>query len=163
MVVIMKPDASPEDIQYVVRRSHSLGLKTHLSRQDARTFIGLVGDLRGLDPGVLAGLRGVERVQALTKPFRLASLEFRSAPTIVRIRDVEIGGAAVVTMAGPCSVETEAQILETARGVRDAGARLFRGGAFKPRSSPYSFQGLAEAGLELLARARDETGLPIVT
>lgn len=159
----MKPGANAKDVDYVVRRARSLGLKTHLSAQNGHTLIGLTGDLKGLNPNVLTGLRGVECVRPMSRPFQLASKEFRPEPTTVTVRDVVIGGSEVVMMAGPCSVETPESMMKTAQGVKEAGARLFRGGAFKPRSSPYSFQGLAEEGLRILADIRAETGMPIVT
>jgi 3-deoxy-7-phosphoheptulonate synthase len=163
MVIVMQSGASDKDIDYVIRRARSLGLKTHVSAQNGHTLIGLSGDLKGLNPDAITGLRGVECVRPMSRPYRLASKEFKSEPTTVKVRDVVIGGNEVVVMAGPCSVETPESMLRTAKGVKEAGARLFRGGAFKPRSSPYSFQGLAEEGLKILAAVRDETGLPIVT
>ncbi len=163
MVIVMRPGASQRDIDYVVRRAQSLGLRAHTSAQHGQTLIGLTGDLKGLDPGSLTGLHGVEQVRAMTRPFRLASREFNSGRTVVAVRGREVGGDGVVIMAGPCSVETREQIVRTATGCAGAGATFFRGGAFKPRSSPYAFQGLAEQGLELLAEARERTGMPIVT
>ncbi len=163
MVIVMKPQATEADVDYVIRRASSLGLKAHVSRQNGRTLIGLLGDTRGLDLGVLAGLRGVERVSAMTRPYRLASKEFKPEPTVVTVRDCVVGAERIVVMAGPCSVETPERLGEAARCVRAAGGVMLRGGAFKPRSSPYSFQGLAEKGLQLLAEAREATGLPIVT
>ncbi len=163
MVIVMKPEATEADIKYVIRRATSLGLKTHVSQQNGSTLIGLLGDLRGLDLEVLAGLRGVERVSAMTRPYRLASIEFKPEPTVVKIRDCVVGGERVVVAAGPCSVETRERLNAAATCVREAGGSMLRGGAFKPRSSPYSFQGLAEEGLKLLADAREATGLPIVT
>ncbi len=163
MVIVMKPQATEADINYIIRRATSLGLKTHVSRQNGSTLIGLLGDLRGLNLEVLAGLRGVERVSTLTRPYHLASKEFKSEPTVVNVRDCVVGGARVVVAAGPCSVETRERLHTAAACVREAGGSMLRGGAFKPRSSPYSFQGLAEDGLKLLAEAREATGLPIVT
>jgi 3-deoxy-7-phosphoheptulonate synthase len=163
VVIVMKPDAAERDTDYVIRRARSLGLETHASVQDGRTVVGITGDVQGLGPTALGGLRGVDCVRPMKQPFRLACRDFRSDPTTVRVRDVVVGGPEVVLIAGPCSVETRERLLRTARGVKAAGARLLRGGAFKPRSSPYSFQGLAERGLEILAEVREETGLPIVT
>ncbi len=163
MVIVMKPGASERDTDYVVRRARSLGLKTHISLQNGHTLIGLTGDVKGLNPNVLTMLRGVEQVRPMSRPFRLASKEFRSEPSTVDVRGRVIGGTELVIMAGPCSVETPESVIKIAKGAKKAGATLFRGGAFKPRSSPYSFQGLAEEGLKILAAAREETGLPIVT
>ncbi len=163
MVIAMKPEASEEDIQYVIRRVRSLGLEPHVSCQNGQTLIGLAGDLHALDPDAFAGLAGVERAQLLSKPFRLASREFRSQSTVIPVKDLRIGGKQIIVMAGPCSVETTTQMAETAKAIRKSGAGMLRGGAFKPRSSPYCFQGLAEEGLEILAAARQETGLSIVT
>lgn len=163
MVIVMQAGASQKDIEYVVRRANSLGLRTHLSDDNGNVIIGLLGDLRAIDPEALEGLRGVERVINLERPFRLASLDYRSERTIVRLGDLEIGGDQVIVMAGPCSVEGRESLLEIARDVRAAGAQLLRGGAFKPRTSPYSFQGMGEEGLQILAEAREETGLRIIT
>lgn len=163
MIITMRREASSRDIEYVVHRTHSLGLKTHLTVQDQQTLIGVVGDLHGLDVDALAGLRGVEKIQPLNHPYRLASREFKKRRTIVSVDGVEIGAERVVTMAGPCAVETHEQVLQTAQAVKAAGARMLRGGAFKPRTSPYSFHGLADEGLKILADVREKTGLPIVT
>jgi 3-deoxy-7-phosphoheptulonate synthase len=163
MLVVMSPQASDADVNYVVRRARSLGLKAHLSRQNSHTLIGLLGDFHGLSLEALAGLRGVEEVRPTAQAFRLASREFRPDCTLVTVRDVVIGEPRLAICAGPCSVESADQVLRIAELVRQAGGRLLRGGAFKPRSSPYSFQGLAEAGLEHLAKAREVTGLAVVT
>lgn len=163
MLVVMRPDASAADIDYVVRRAGSLGLKAHLTRQHDQTVIGLMGDVRGLPVDALAGLHGVDRVQPVTHPFRLASRDARPGPTVVAVRDRMVGGEAIAVIAGPCSVETRERLLDVAVRLKAAGATMLRGGAYKPRTSPYSFQGIGESGLELLVEARDLTGLPIVT
>ena len=163
MLVVMEPEASEADVDYVVRRARSLGLKAHLSHQNSHTVIGLLGDFRGLNVQVLAGLHGVEEVRQTAQAFRLASREFKPDPTMVTVRDVVFGEGRLAVCAGPCSVESGDQVMRIAGLVREAGGRLLRGGAFKPRSSPYSFQGLAEAGLEHLAKAREATGLAVVT
>jgi 3-deoxy-7-phosphoheptulonate synthase len=163
MIIMMNPDAKTKDIEYVTRRAESLGLRVHISRQDNRTLIGLHGELGSLDMNAFSGLRGVEKIQPLSRPFRLASREFKQSDTLIRIRDCEFGGPEVVTIAGPCSVEGRDQILRTAEAVKEAGGRMLRGGAFKPRSSPYSWQGLGDEGLRLLDEARSATGLAIVT
>lgn len=163
MIVVMKPDAKRENIDYVLRRVRSLGLKDHVSSQEGQTLIGLLGDLRGIEASSLESLPGVERIEEPKQPYRLASREFRSAKTIVQIGDCQIGGEKLVMMGGPCSVESQQQIMTTAESVSASGAVFLRGGAFKPRSSPYSFAGLAEEGLQILAAAREKTGLLIVT
>jgi len=163
MLVVMEAEARAEDIEHVAKRARGLGLRTHVSAQGSQTLIGLLGDVHGLPSEVFAGLRGVEKIQRSEQPFRLASRDFRETDTVIDVAGCEVGGDRVVTMAGPCSVESADQIMETARAVEKAGAQMLRGGAFKPRTSPYSWQGLAEEGLEILAAAREETGLRIVT
>ena len=164
MIVVMAEQASEEEIEAVQRIVDEAGFQTHRSADRAGTALGVLGE--GSKEGVAAlviGMPGVARIMPVDVPYILASTEGRHEPTTVEIRGVPVGGGHFAVIAGPCSVEDETQILETARGVKAAGARLLRGGAFKPRSSPYSFQGLGEAGLRLLARAREETGLGIVT
>ncbi len=163
MIIVMKKDANKDDILYVIVRVESLGLKTHTSKADEQTLISVLGDLRALPIHALTGLRGVDRVLETRHPYRLASLEFKGERTIISIGNSHIGGENIIIMAGPCAVETQSQLMETAWRVREAGAHFLRGGAFKPRSSPYSFQGLGEDGLKLLAQARKETGLGIIT
>ncbi|OGO25502.1 MAG: 3-deoxy-7-phosphoheptulonate synthase [Chloroflexi bacterium RBG_16_52_11] len=163
MIIIMQHGSSQKDIDYVVSRAQSLGLATHVSQDQGQTFINLIGDLRAIYPSALSGLHGVERVVTLDQPFRLASKDFKSERTVVTVGDIAIGSEQVVVIAGPCAVETREQLMRTARAVKDAGAQMLRGGAFKPRTSPYSFQGLGEEGLKILAEAREVTGLYIVT
>ncbi len=163
MVIIMKTGATEKDIDYVVRRAGSLGLRTHVTKDNGHVVVGLLGDLRAIQPSALSGLRGVERVISTDRPYRLASLEYRPEPTVIELGDLAIGGGDVTIMAGPCSVESRDQILSTAEIVRQAGGHLLRGGAFKPRTSPYSFQGMGEDGLKILAEAREATGLRIIT
>jgi len=139
------------------------GFKAHLSAGAERTIIGLIGDDRPLDKQLYEVLPGVEKAMAVLKPFKLASREFSAADTLVTVKGVSIGGTQVVLMAGPCAVESRGQLLETAHAVKAAGAQMLRGGAFKPRSSPYSFQGLGEDALKILAEAREQTGLPVIT
>jgi len=164
MIIVMKANAPEEQIAEVCRRVEGLGFRPHLSRGEVRTIIGCVGDERG-KPRLqsLELLPGVESVVPILQPFKLASREVRPEKTIVRVGDLAIGGERLCIMAGPCSVESEEQILASAMAVREAGATVLRGGAFKPRTSPYAFQGLEEEGLKLLARAREVTGLKIVT
>lgn len=163
MIIVMKASATENDIEYVVGRASSLGLQTHVSFNGEQTLISLLGDVQPVSPVALIGLRGVERVIPLRRPHRLASREFKPNPTIISLNGWRIGSDQLIVMAGPCAVESRGQLLETAWAVKEAGAHLLRGGAFKPRTSPYSFQGLGESGLKLLAEARQETGLAIIT
>jgi 3-deoxy-7-phosphoheptulonate synthase len=163
MIVIMKMKASEADIDAVITRVKTQGLKPHLSRGEERTIIGLIGDERKLDEGSLSRMNGVDRVVRVLRPFKLASRDFHPEDSIITINGHEVGANKVIIMAGPCSVESRDQLIETAVAVKAAGAHLLRGGAFKPRTSPYSFQGLGEEGLKILAEARQETGLYVVT
>ncbi len=163
MIILMKPGAGSEDVAYIVGRAKSLGLDTHVSRDGDRARIQLLGDTSAIEPAAISGMRGVDRIVAAEQPFRLASRQFHPDRTLVNVGPVVFGGDGVVAIAGPCSVETRQQVLEVARGVKEGGAHMLRGGAFKPRTSPYSFQGLGEEGLKYLAEARQETGLPVVT
>lgn len=163
MIVIMKQGATRAQIANVTARVEGLGCRVHLSEGEERTIIGVIGNGRPLDRAPLERMDGVERTVPILRPFKLASREFHPQDTVVKVNGVSIGGQQVVVMAGPCAVESREQILETARAVKEAGGLVLRGGAFKPRTSPYSFQGMGEEGLRLLAQARDETGLPIVT
>ena len=138
-------------------------LQAHLSQGEERTIIGAIGDGRPVDKALFLHLPGVDRVVPISRPYKLASREFSSTPSIFPINGMDIGGEEIVIMAGPCSVESRTQLLETAYAVKEAGGHALRGGAFKPRTSPYSFQGLGEEGLEIMAEARELTGLPIVT
>ena len=164
MIIVLKAGTQESDIQDVCRRVETLGLRPHVSRGEQRTLIGAIGDDRF--KARLSGLAALECVESLVpilQPFKLASREVRAADTVVTVHGVAVGGGRLAVMAGPCSVESRAQLLSVAEGVRAAGAHVLRGGAFKPRTSPYAFQGLEEEGLELLAEARKQTGLPVVT
>jgi 3-deoxy-7-phosphoheptulonate synthase len=164
MIIVMKSGAPEEDLQRVIHTIEELGYQSHVIRGTQRSVVGAVGDERGKARlQSLEALPGVESVVPILQPFKLASREFKPSSTVVKVGDVDIGGDSLVVIAGPCSVETEDQILETAKTVKEAGASILRGGAFKPRTSPYAFQGLGEEGLRLLAAAREETGLAIVT
>jgi 3-deoxy-7-phosphoheptulonate synthase len=163
MIIIMKMGASPQEIDSLVQRVEGLGFQTHLSQGEERTIIGVIGDERPVDKDSLARMRGVERIVPVLRPFKLASRDFQPDDTVFELNGHSIGGQKVIVMAGPCAVESREQIIETAHAVRDAGAHLLRGGAFKPRTSPYSFQGLGEEGLRYLAEAREASGLAIVT
>ncbi len=163
MIVIMKAQAQMRDISAVISRIEDAGYKVHLSEGDERTIVGVIGDGRPLDRDQLERMPGVERCVPVLKPFKLASRDFKPNDTTFPIGNHMVGNKEIVLMAGPCSVESRSQILETAHAVKEAGAHILRGGAFKPRSSPYAFQGLGEEGLKYLAEAREQTGLPIVT
>ncbi len=165
MIIVMKKGASEQQLIEVENRIKELGYQPHIIHGETRNVIGAVGDERG--KSILQSLEsmdGVENVVPILKPYKLASREVKPEPSAIEIAPgLEIGGERLIVMAGPCSVESEEQILETAHAVKAAGATVLRGGAFKPRTSPYSFQGMEEDGLKLLATAREATGLPIVT
>ncbi len=163
MIIVMNARATPADVDHVVDRVKELGLKAHLSQGVERTIIGVIGDERLLKKEQFSLLPFVEDVIPILKPYKLASREFRRENTVVDVAGVKFGNGHLAVIAGPCSVESEEQLLTTARAVKEAGAGLLRGGAYKPRTSPYAFQGLGEEGLRLLAVARRETGMGIVT
>jgi 3-deoxy-7-phosphoheptulonate synthase len=163
VIIVMSHSATKAEIDAVVDRVNEIGLKSELSRGEERTLVGVIGGNAFAYKDAFSHLGGIHEIIPITKPFKLASREFRRADTVVEVGDVKIGGDEVVIMAGPCSVEGEEMLLETARHVAAQGARLLRGGAFKPRTSPYSFQGLGESALKMMAAARDETGLKVVT
>lgn len=164
MLVVMQHGATEEQIRRVVDTIEELGYGARAIPGAQRTAVGLVGNDGRVDASRLAALPGVKEIIHVSQPYKQVSREWKDEPTIIRLPGgVTIGGDEVVVMAGPCSVESEEQILEAARRVRDAGGVILRGGAFKPRTSPYSFQGLGERGLELLAKAREATGLLTVT
>ena len=164
MIIIMNRGSSREDVNAVVQRVEKLGLGAHLSEGEEVTIIGVVGSpLPDELQGTLEALPTVERVVRVSKRFKLVGWDFHPQPTVFDVGGVTIGGNDVVVIAGPCSVETEEQTLSTARAVKDAGASILRGGAYKPRTSPYEFRGLGLRGLEILAMAREETGMPIIT
>jgi 3-deoxy-7-phosphoheptulonate synthase len=163
MIIIMKMGASQEEIQGVIHRVESVGYRTHLSQGEERTIIGVIGDERPLDKEGLGRMLGVERIVPILRPFKLASRDFHPSDSVFQINGHSIGSQKIIVMAGPCAVESREQIIETAFKVKEAGAHLLRGGAFKPRTSPYSFQGLGEEGLQYLADAREASGLAVVT
>ena len=164
MIIVLRAGASDEEVEDVCRRIVAMGYAPHTIRGTLRTVVGAIGDDRGKERlRALESLECVEAVTPILQPYKLASREVRHDPTEVRVGDVTIGGKTIVVMAGPCSVESRSQLLETAERVKAAGAHVLRGGAFKPRTSPYAFQGLEEEGLKLLAEARRESGLPVVT
>ncbi len=163
MIVVMKIDSGEKEINGLLERLTKEGFTGHLSRGVERTVIGVVGRTYPELRDMLELLPGVEEVIPITKPYKLSSKEFQPQDTTIKVGDLNIGGEEVVVIAGPCAVETEEQVLETAHAVKAAGANILRGGAFKPSTSPYGFRGLGEDGLKILARAREETGLPIIT
>ncbi len=163
MLIIMKTGASQSEIKSVVARIEAQGLNAHLSQGEERTIIGAVGDGRVVNRDQFVLMDGVDRVVPISRPFKLASREFSPQDSIFPLNGLDISPGQIVIIAGPCSVESREQILEVAHAVKEAGAHALRGGAFKPRTSPYSFQGLGEEGLKYLAEARQQTGLPIVT
>ena len=163
MIIVLKAKATQKDIKLVAEKIKKMGLKTHISRGVERIIIGAIGDEALLKEDQLKAMPIVEKVLPIMKPYKLVSREFKKENTIIKVGNVKIGTDQIIVMAGPCAIESEKQIIETAKTVKKAGAKLLRGGAFKPRTSPYSFQGMGEQGLRLLAKARKITGLPIVT
>lgn len=165
MIIVMKAGAAKKDKEEVLKRIRELGYKPHVIHGATRDVIGAVGDERGkLVLHSLESMHGVESVVPILQPYKLASKEVKKESSVIPVSEtLAIGGREIVVMAGPCSVESGEQIIETALAVKEAGAQILRGGAFKPRTSPYSFQGLEEEGLKLLARAREVSGLPFVT
>lgn len=163
MLIIMKTDADENQIKTVVQRVEDMGLRAHLSQGEERTIIGAIGDGRPVMKDQFLYMPGVDRIVPITRPFKLASREFSPQDSVFPLDGVDIGGKGIVIIAGPCAVENRGQLLETAHAVKEAGAHALRGGAYKPRTSPYSFQGLGEEGLKILAEAREETGLPVIT
>jgi len=163
MIVVMKRHATEEMIQRMVKRVEELGLKAHVIVGTERTVIAAIGDKRSGEKETLEACDDVEKVVPILAPYKVASLETKPEPSVVTSLGFAAGGPSIGVIAGPCSVESEAQILTSAQAVKDAGATALRGGAFKPRTSPYAFQGMKEDGLKLLAAARDATGLAIVT
>ncbi|MBP9020522.1 MAG: 3-deoxy-7-phosphoheptulonate synthase [Syntrophobacterales bacterium] len=164
MVIVMKRNATEKQVEQVIAWIESVGYAAHPSRGVERTIIGAVGDSR--DKAQLKSIEhlpGVEKVVPILKPYKLASREAREGNTVVRVGDAEIGGSEFVVIAGPCSIESEEQLMESAYVVKKGGAQVLRGGAYKPRTSPYSFQGMEEEGLKLLKSVRERTGLPVVT
>jgi 3-deoxy-7-phosphoheptulonate synthase len=164
MIVVMRPTANKQQISAVVERIESIdGLAAHLSQGEERTIIGVVGSLPPTLDETLEVFDGVEKIVRVSSKIKLANWEFHPRKTKIKILDFEIGGDEITVIAGPCSVESEEQTMATARAVRAAGAKMLRGGAFKPRTSPYEFRGLGKRGLEILAQAREETGLGVIT
>lgn len=163
MIIVTRKGVTQEQLDHIRERVEAEGLRTHVSRGEQRTIVGCVGDEERLQNVPLLSLPGVEAVHAVLKPYKLASREFAASPTEVPLGEAALGGSEVAVIAGPCSVEGLDMLRGTAAHVASRGARALRGGAFKPRTSPYAFRGLGEKGLEMLAQVRGETGLPVVT
>ena len=163
MIIITRKGITSEELNHIRERVESLGLEAHVSIGETRTIIGCIGDEDRLRSVPLLALPGVEAVHEVTKPYKLASKDFAASQTMIELGETKVGGDEVVVVAGPCTVESLEMLRATADAVKRAGARGLRGGAFKPRSSPYSFQGLEQAGLEHLEEVRSRTGLPVVT
>jgi 3-deoxy-7-phosphoheptulonate synthase len=163
MMIVMRDGSSDEQVQAVIDKLHEVGAEAHLSRGEFKTIIGAIGDRERISLIPFEALNGVDSVVPIMKPYKLVSREFQQEYSVVKVGPTEFGGESFVVIAGPCAVESEEQMVATAKAARAAGAGMLRGGAFKPRTSPYSFQGMGEEGLKLLALAREETGLPVVT
>ena len=164
MIVEMRKGAPQDEVNGVIQRARSFNLDIQLNQGTDKTVVAILGSNTGqLSTDLFAVLPGVEQVVRIMKPYKLASREFQPHDTVFSVNGIEIGGKGIVVMAGPCAVENEQQLMEAARIVKKSGARILRGGAFKPRTSPFSFQGMEKAGLELLARAREQVGLAVVT
>lgn len=163
MIIVLRPDATESQIKHLVGKVKSLGLKPLISKGIERTIIGVIGEEDILRVQPLEVFPGVEKVMPILAPYKLVSREFRHENTIVNVNGVKVGGKKIVVMAGPCSVETRELLIQIAKSVKKSGAAILRGGAFKPRTSPYSFQGLGEEGLKYLKEARVKTGLPVIT
>lgn len=162
-MVIMRANASEAEVANVVAYVEKNGLNAHLSRGAERTVIGVVGDIRRVSKETFELMDGVDSVMRISRPYKITSREFQPEKTIFNVNGVKVGSDEILIIAGPCSVESREQMLEIAQAVKEAGGHALRGGAFKPRTSPYAFQGMGEAGLEILAEARELTGLPVVT
>jgi 3-deoxy-7-phosphoheptulonate synthase len=164
MIIVLRSGSGDAEVEAVCRRITEMGYAPHVIRGEFKTVVAAVGEERGRpDLRLLEAMETVESVMPVQQPFKLASREVRSEPSAVQVNGIAVGGPAVVVMAGPCSVESAPQMREVAEAVKEAGARILRGGAYKPRTSPYAFQGLKEEGLQYLAEARKRTGLPVVT
>jgi 3-deoxy-7-phosphoheptulonate synthase len=163
MIIVLKTGATEEQIKHVADKLTEYGFQTHISKGTERTIIGAIGDERALRDKPLSAFPGVEKVLPIVKPYKLVSNDFKQEPTIIDIKGIKIGGGNLAVMAGPCSVENRDMLMAIASRVRKAGANILRGGAFKPRSSPYAFQGLGVEGLKYLREAADENGMLVVT
>ncbi len=162
MIIVMKPSSTQEHIQAVIERIEKAGLSPHLSQGSQVTIIGVIGDKTQLRDGYLSSLTGVEKIVSVTESYKLANKKFQPEPSVIKIGDLEIGGKDIIVMGGPCAIEDKEQLMESAKAVKNGGGHVLRGGAYKPRTSPYAFQGLEEEGLRYMAEARDKTGLKTV-
>jgi 3-deoxy-7-phosphoheptulonate synthase len=162
MMIIMQANATPQQVEHVIEHIKAAGLAVHLSQGVEATIIGAIGETHNLPTEQFEVLEGVETVKRITQPYKLASRQFHPENSVFPLDGFSVGGDEIALIAGPCSVESRSQIIETAHAVKEAGANALRGGVFKPRTSPYAFQGLGEEGLEYMAEAREQTGLPIV-
>src|SRR5262245_29254473 len=160
MIIVLRPNSSQEQIDHILERIQELGFKPHLSQGELRTIIGVIGDENKLQADPLAAIPGVEQVLPILKPFKLASREFLQQESAVQVGGVRVGGGALAMIAGPCAVESAEVLDGIAKRVKEAGANILRGGAFKPRTSPYSFQGLGETGLKILRDVGQKYGMP---
>ncbi len=164
MIIVLRPNATEEQIKHICDKLEQLGVKLNISKGVERTVIGAIGSEDALRAHPIEAFPGVEEVLPILKPYKLASREFKSENSIIKInKDISIGDKKIIIMAGPCSIENKEMMIETGQQVKDAGALVVRGGAFKPRTSPYDFQGMGEEGLKILAEVREKTGLPVVT
>ncbi len=163
MIIVLRPQTSQEQLDHILKRIDELGFKAHLSKGELRTIIGVIGDENKLQAEPLAAIPGVEQVLPILKPFKLASREFHKEDSVIHVGKVKVGGGSLAMIAGPCAIEGEAILDDIAGKVKAAGANILRGGAFKPRTSPYSFQGMGEAGLKILRQIGDKHQMPVVT
>lgn len=163
MIIVFKQNAKESEVKRVLDKVEKLGLKTHISQGEETLIVGLVGDTTRVDPKRIEVEESVERIMKVSEPYKLANRAFHPEDSVIDVAGIPVGGKALTLIAGPCSVESKEQVLEVARRVKASGANLLRGGAFKPRTSPYSFQGMGSTALDLLVEAKEETGLPIVT
>lgn len=163
MIIVMAPNSTEENLQKVIKKVESVGLSCHLSTGEARTIVGVIGDKKKIGDLEMNSLEGVEKTVRITEKYKLVSREFKADDTIIDVNGVKIGGGTMSVMAGPCAVESMEQLMESAEAVKKGGAQFLRGGAFKPRTSPYDFQGLAEEGLKMLREAGDKFDLRVVT
>ena len=163
MIIVLKPRTTEENLNRVIKMVETKGLEAHVVRGEEMTIIGCIGDTVRIDPRLFEVDQSVDKVMHVQEPYKLANRAFHPEDTIIDVSGIPVGGGHMAMIAGPCSVESEEQVIDVAKAVKEAGANMLRGGAFKPRTSPYSFQGLGLEGLERLCRAKEETGLPIVT
>src|SRR3989344_1379764 len=159
MIIVLKQGASQEQISHVESKIQEKGLKSHISQGEFKTLIGVIGDESLIDIQHFKAIDAVEDVLPILKPYKLASREFKKEDTVIKINGAKIGGGDFAIMAGPCAIESETQLMATARAVKEAGLKILRASAYKPRTSPYEFQGMKEEGIELLKKAKQETGL----